>query len=93
MMSWEQFCSSLAESAATRTAWAEAQRIKETLVVGPFKQRGEVERSSSLGIRLSKPYTALTEDEFLHRFKLLTCLFGLVSGMHAMTCHALFSLS
>lgn len=68
-MTWEQFCSSYAESSTTRASWAEAQKLKQSMPVMPFKVRGEVERTSSLGIRLSKPYLALTEDEFLAKFK------------------------
>lgn len=70
-MSWEQFCGSLAESASTRASWTEAQKLKQSFPSMPFKVRGEVERTSSLGIRLAKPYVALTEDEFLAKFKRL----------------------
>lgn len=68
--SWPDFCKAFAESKVVRESYALAQKILDGSASQPFKSRSAVDMSACLGVRLERPYLALTEQEVLSLFKL-----------------------
>ena len=69
LLTWAQFCAAFAESKAVKDSFDQAVLIKAGKVPQPFKVRGAVQSANALGVELSKPYIALTEDEVLAMFR------------------------
>lgn len=71
LFGWSQFCSSYAESSATKKAFEEARRIKQQFPqpVQPFRTRGSVDTISQTLLQLERPYVAITETDFLDLFR------------------------
>ena len=72
-MTWAQFCLALSESAQVRNSWTQAQEIKGG-APQPFKVRASVDSQNQLGLEVEKKYLALTEAEFVEKFKIFRCI-------------------
>ena len=68
LLSWLQFCMSWTDSSTVRESWTEAKRLRDGGVQN-FKVRGSVDSDTGVGFEIDNKYWALTETEFLERFK------------------------
>lgn len=59
------------ENKVVRDSWELACRIKKGTASQPWKSRSSVDKETSLGVQVSKPYLGLTEAEYVEKFKML----------------------